>query len=94
MANYTFRAYKGRAQYTATCKSCGKQRVRTVTVEHTCNPFNKNDDGSVRTATEVWRRAQAVAAQDAAKLNGSEIVCQTCERAALVRTSSDEAVSS
>jgi hypothetical protein len=35
------------------CPVCGKRSVRTRRFEHTVNPFNKNRDGSVKTADEV-----------------------------------------
>jgi hypothetical protein len=43
------------------CSVCGKPTVRRRTFQHTVNPFNKNEDGSVRTRAEVWKRVNAVA---------------------------------
>lgn len=45
---------KGRQEVTFMCPEClRKNRKRAFTVEYTVNPFNKNDDGSVRTPVEV-----------------------------------------
>lgn len=79
MVTYTFRAYRGRATHRFTCPVCEKPgRVRTLTVEHTVNPFNKNEDGSVKTATEVMRSAQAEA--EAAKARFAKApLCAKCE---------------
>jgi hypothetical protein len=81
MTLYTFRGYKARAEHRFTCPVCMKpNRLRTFTVEHTVNPFNTNEDGSVKTASEV----QASASR-AAKLERDQFatapMCATCENA-------------
>lgn len=78
---YTFQGYKGRAGYTCPCDTCGKTLKRTAVVENTVNPYNKNEDGSVRTPIEVMRRAQTAAEQEAAKLQGVPVTCRDCEDA-------------
>lgn len=75
----TFRGYKGQATYACSCGGCGKGLKRKVTIEHTVNPFNTNEDGSVRTAAEVQRRAQAEADAKAAELEGAVVTCKDCE---------------
>ena len=52
-----------RAQRTrrGTCPGCGKAVTRSRTFENTVNPFNRNEDGIVRTYREVWKRVNAVA---------------------------------
>lgn len=74
-----FQGYKGSARYTCPCDTCGKELKRTVTVEHTLNPFNKDADGNVKDARQVWRDAQAAATEDAAKRQGHPQTCRTCE---------------
>jgi len=75
----TFRAYRGRASHSFTCPACGKpKRSRVFTVEHTVNPFNKNADGFVKTASEVWREAQRAAEAELAAFK-REPLCSTCE---------------
>lgn len=41
-------------QHRGVCSECGKTTTRSRTFEQTVNPFNRNDDGSVRTRREVW----------------------------------------
>jgi len=38
------------------CPFCRKPVRRSMTFEHTINPFNKNEDGSIRTYSEVLQR--------------------------------------
>jgi hypothetical protein len=79
MPTYTFQAYKGRAEHRFTCPVCQKpNRLRFFTVEHTVNPFNRNEDGSVKTPWEVMASASA-----AAKLERDQFaaapMCASCE---------------
>lgn len=76
-----FRGYKGSASYSCTCGTCGKTLKRTVTVEHTVNPMNKNEDGSVKTAAEVSASAYAAARAQAAEKEGSVETCRDCDEA-------------
>jgi hypothetical protein len=79
MTLYIFNGYKGRAEHTFTCPSCGKaNRKRSFTVEHTVNPFNKNPDGSVRTASEVSANARAAAKLERDQF-ATEPLCKACE---------------
>ncbi len=74
-----YRPCKASTSYKCRCTECGKTMSRKAVVEHTVNPWNKNEDGSVRTEIEVYRAAQAEADAKAAELNGGEVVCKTCE---------------
>lgn len=79
MPTYTFQGYKGRGAHRFTCPCCGKpNRVRTFTVEHTVNPFNKNPDGSIRTASEVSANAHNAARTERDQF-AKEPLCATCE---------------
>lgn len=81
LTRMTFQGYKASADYTCTCDTCGKTLKRKVTVEHTVNPFNKNEDGSIRTGVQVHTRALAEARASAAKLQGTAATCRDCEDA-------------
>lgn len=77
----TFPAYKGRASCTFTCRACQKpKRKRAFTVEMTVNPFNKNEDGTVKTASEVLKDAHARAITDRDRFI-SYPLCKACEDA-------------
>lgn len=81
MTTHTFQAYPAVAKATFTCGSCGKaKRTRSFRVECTVNPFNKNEDGTMKTPFEVRRQSseKAVAARDAFL---RKPLCATCEGA-------------
>lgn len=63
------------------CKSCGKTRTRTVSVTHTVNPFNKNEDGSIRSTREVWQCVGVELESEVKKLFADGIVCNSCQDA-------------
>lgn len=61
------------------CNVCGKMRNRYVSVTHTVNLFNKNDDGSIRSTEEVQHRVSVELDSDVKKLLADGIVCGSCE---------------
>lgn len=75
----TFREYKASAPYTVNCSECGFCLKRQAVVGHTVNPFNKNPDGSVKTAAEVQRDAYEAAKVEAAKLAEKPTKCRWCD---------------
>lgn len=77
----TFQRYKGSAPYKVGCSICGKLLKRTATEEHTVNPFNKNEDGSVKTVAQVQASAQAAAEEMAIKLSQKPTTCRDCDEA-------------
>jgi hypothetical protein len=76
---HTFSVRRGTATYQATCSECGKTLNRTAKVEHTVNPFNRNEDGSVRSPAEVYACAQAAAKEQAEQLAGKATTCRDCQ---------------
>lgn len=74
MVRITFQVVKVAAERTVKC-ACGKSTKRRKTFERTINPFNKNADGSVKSASEV--RAQAQAEADAWK--PGKYICNACK---------------
>lgn len=75
----TFRNYFGTATYRCVCEVCGKPLRRTVTVEYTVNPFNRNAAGEVKSAAEVQAEAQRAATIQAKALDGTRVTCQNCQ---------------
>lgn len=57
---------------------CGKKYYRTVSVEHTINPFNKNKEGEIKTREEVRADVKANAAAEKAEMLEKGIVCAKC----------------
>ena len=58
---HTFRSVKMTRTASGPCPVCGKRVRRSRTFESTINPFNRNDDGTVKTAPEVREQVQAKA---------------------------------
>lgn len=59
----TFRPVFAYATRTSPCPVCGKRSIRRRYFEHTVNPYNRNEDGTVKTSAEV--RADAKREADA-----------------------------
>lgn len=62
------------------CIDCKKPRTRMVKVEHTVNPFNKNEDGTVKTREQVRERVREVHAKEVAETKAG-IRCNKCKDA-------------
>ncbi|MGW5529457.1 hypothetical protein [Streptomyces xanthochromogenes] len=61
MPTYRFTEYPLTARKSVPCTVCRKKVRRQRTFSQTLNPFNKNDDGSVKTVPDIYRalRVQA-----------------------------------
>ena len=57
----TYDKFTARRRKSGKCPGCGKRVTRSYTAEMTMSPFNKNPDGTVRTAAEVQRAVEAKA---------------------------------
>lgn len=57
-----YQSIKVRPERRGRCPVCGKSSVRSRVFEQTLNPFNRNPDGSAKTAREVFRAVDAEAA--------------------------------
>lgn len=58
---YSFQPVGTTRVHSGKCPVCGRSATRSRKFEHTVNPYNRNDDGSVRTADEVYARVKAEA---------------------------------
>lgn len=77
----TFAVRRGVASYQVRCSGCGKLLTRKAVTECTVNPFNKNEDGTIKSSQEVSRQAQANAEFEAKKLAEKTALCRDCEEA-------------
>lgn len=81
MTTYTFQSYPASVKETFDCPSCGKKNcTRTFRVECTVNPFNKNEDGTVKTPREVMRQSSQ-RALEAKETFLRKPLCASCEDA-------------
>lgn len=76
---YNFRGYPATARAVFTCEVCDKpNRTRTFRVECTVNPFNLNDDGSMKTPEQVRAQSRAKAERERT-IFMRKPVCKSCE---------------
>ncbi len=59
VTRYTFDEIKRKRVVKALCTKCGQKRQRTFTADQTVNPFNKNEDGSVKSPEQVAAAVEA-----------------------------------
>lgn len=73
-----FDQYWGFATARVACRECGRISVRKIQECCTVNPFNRNDDGSIRTPEQVQARAKLRAAERALKEESAGRICRPC----------------
>ncbi len=61
------------------CKTCGKKRTRTITEEQTVNPFNKNEDGTVKTRFEVGQSVRENLEKRVKRFQEEGFICKGCK---------------
>ena len=76
---YRFQEIKCSRSIRLRCVECGKLRRRSLTIVHTVNPSNKNEDGTVRTPQEVAACVLKEIYQAIESVKGKGIVCGPCQ---------------
>lgn len=61
MTTLTFRAVRTSRRRSGKCVVCGKSVTRVRSFEHTVNPFNRTEDGEVKTYDQVLADVNAEA---------------------------------
>lgn len=82
MPRYVFEGVKRAVALNLKCGVCGKRRTRTVSVEHTVSPFNRNPDGTVKTRAEVEADVQKTLTEKVDDLKAKGIICNPCQEGA------------
>lgn len=72
----TYEKVQRRCQKSGPCAVCGVVTSRSITLWHTLNPWNKNEDGTVRTRAEI----ALILADEAKEWMGQPVVHARCER--------------
>lgn len=83
----TYDRLKAQAQRKVTCPGCGKSRVIRRTFYQTVNPFNRNDDGTVKTYLQVQNSVRQEAADW--EPGHRDLYHETCWRVAPARSGDD-----
>jgi hypothetical protein len=79
MTYVNFRQMKYAAKRKRVCTVCGLPKIQQKTFICTVNPFNKNEDGSVKNPTEVRDQAKAQAIQWQSEKPDPKHVCNQCK---------------
>ena len=62
MSTYTYMKFTAKGTRKGVCDVCGKRTTRSLTFSQTVSPFNKNEDGTVKTEAQVihsvWLEAE------------------------------------
>lgn len=73
-----FKGYKCSQKVIFSCSVCKKKnRSKTISNEHTVNPFNKNEDGSIKTYDQV-KASSTVKTEKEVREFKQFPVCETC----------------
>jgi hypothetical protein len=76
----TYQRVKATGRTRVQCNWCGKWMNRQRTFTMTINPFNKNEDGTVRTPYEVHNAVNQEAWLWEQRTESMPHYCQRCER--------------
>jgi len=79
MVTVTFKQVWGYANAHVPCNTCGRLSKRRIREYCTVNPFNKNEDGSVRNYSEVAAQARKLAIDEAERQVAAGRTCRVCE---------------
>ena len=74
-----FEVIKEKQGVKGVCSTCGKRKSRVVVIEETVNPFNKNQDGTVKNRREVYQSVHNGLMELVKKLS-EEFVCSSCKK--------------
>ena len=74
-----FEEVKLSAMRSGKCLACGKRRSRSFSYMNTINPFNKNEDGAVRSYHEVNERVSKKLKDFMDKFDKRGFKCASCE---------------
>lgn len=82
MPTYHFTGPSTRREYSGKCPTCGKRAKRSKSFENTVNPFNRNEDGTVKTWEQVAVDVQAMAGAGHGRCVGAGFRAPDVRRAA------------
>lgn len=78
MPTYTFERVTRPVSKTVPCRGCGKKLKRSTTLGQTINPFNRNEDGTVKTYDQIVAELR----EQAATWHPRNDICPTCDAVA------------
>ena len=78
MTVYRFQEVTRKRKVRVVCVGCMKPLIRTLSVTHTVNPFNRNADGIAKTYAEVSADVTAALALLEAEIKRDGVTCRKC----------------
>ncbi len=75
-----FQEIKSKKVLNGICKICKKKRTRTISEEQTVNPFNKNEDGTIKNYYEVNTSVKEELNKRIEKFQEEGFVCKNCKK--------------
>jgi len=79
MTIINFKEIKNKRVLSGICKNCGKKRTRTITEEQTVNPFNKNEDGTIKNFYEVSLSVKENLEKRIKRFQKEGFICKSCK---------------
>ncbi len=79
MSTITFQEIKNKKTLTGLCKVCKKKRTRTIDEKQTINPFNKNQDGTIKNYFEVNKSVEENLEKRVKRFQEEEFICRKCK---------------
>lgn len=73
-----FQVVQTKVTRTIACPDCGKKMKRTRNFEQTINPFNTNDDGTVKDRAQIQKENAVKAKAWVAEAGTSVELCKAC----------------
>ena len=73
----TFDEIRQTEKVTGVCEKCQKKRIRTITESMTENPWNKNEDGTVRNRSQIYEAVKSKLNKEVLSLQ-KRFICSTC----------------
>jgi hypothetical protein len=79
MTIINFQQIKTKQGIKGICVQCGKKKSRIITETQTINPFNKNQDGTVKNYHEVAKSVETNLAEKVRKYT-ENFICSSCKQ--------------
>jgi hypothetical protein len=79
MTTIIFQEIKQKKTLQGLCRVCNRKRTRTITEEQTVNPFNKNEDGTIKSYFEVVQSVRETLEKRIKRFQDEGFVCRKCK---------------
>ena len=74
-----FETIKEKQSVKGICSVCNKRKSRIVIIEQTVNPFNQNEDGTVKNRQQVYQAVSEKLSKKVRELS-ENFICASCKK--------------